>query len=1687
MKSSKKILSVVLAILMIMTSVTCAFTSFAAAKGVSEAQWNELVEAIKNDTIQNKINFDGKSTIVDPDGSVIKLADAYWAVLGGLYDTADQNSSTRTISQVENTILNNLQSRLDVTTYKAASILRTLTNSTNASSSTNQTSQHNAPTVTLTVKPAENYIIPGSSVADIPVKMVTGKTYTVTHTNKSYQQKNGCKTTTYYYLVIDKLTTKDTSTIERATYEAYQEAFVKYENEGLFDKDLKAIFDMGSDAVTTAKNELQTAYNAIPANILAQFFSEYAAKVNAIVPVLETAKSALDTNATVVAAINSEVKASASKTERADLVASQTAIKTNLASYNSKAADVKAFLEANGYIDIAAVNTALETIQFKIDVIDVQAIVDSMDAVMENAAKYDSYTAEAAANGDYNTESADITLASVALNNQYKALASIVTSNEKAVIEVLGADYNTYFEAVQTRASHVKEIAGLTDFNADLNKFVEDLEANYKDDAEKTENQNLIAKHSYYVDLLAKFNNEAAALPEGADPVLAQVVIDHAKANVVKTIAECEAAINATVKAQLGEAKTLAEALADDFGGEVTMASINTVKALKDAIGNFDVELYNYAVSTALVGDEEIDLYAKMNANNIVEKYNEFVANGGFDKFETTDLADVVRHENEAEVIREGDYAVTDEKATAIVGLLDKLLASDEFKDLTGISLADVINPSLLNKLYTDELINTVMQFIYPLVAKEFAKVWADLPTNVEADNPIGSGKLDVALTLYKIEEAMTSIHFPIFPTLLAKELKDSYPQVAEVLAKSTTKAVYHKDTDIMDNPWEDAAICTEEGKLNLNWGVNEAAPEDKEEAFLNAAQAALTGLEPILLALLSNQTIDGTHHDNCNDIAKDGQPGHGKVGTGKTSIKVLITISVTVDPINLFLNISGNEGYNNALVPIFEALGLDAQYIPDGNKFTSTKQVLKEGLLEPVKALLAQFAEAPVTFLAKALPNLAYGVEAGRIVPLLQMLKTDITYHADAHYNAVAGLASGDINEALKDGPITINVGDMLDLGSLGLDLSSLNGLLSLVTGLLGDITLPQIDGTTLATLGKLVEKDTKRGAKTYTWGTEGKAAYIEANQGDVLVFVLKYLLKAIASDDTLIPTIVELIGSINKDEAETPDVEAPEEKEPFVLPELVNVILANVMANEDDALAAITEAVFPKEYAPANGDINWVKPEDRGEANEITYPTEAWTKEKAQYIVDNFPTVVDNIIKIAGVKVGDSEMLKNLPEVLDELLGTLYTAENVNKLADLISGLLSGLDPKLASLIGSLLEIDLTYWDTFEATFEGNNREAFVDAMVDLLAPLKDVLKFIVAGDNLVGKITTADGRVQLVELQGYESYSNGIIPLVEALGSTNVKTPAELQANKDNIARIVIEELVSAIDNLTADPYNKLLDLVMNVVYFVASNGATVVIDNVLHGVEAVLEVIRPIYPTNISELVGMDIKFAEQDLISFLLSLANKAVKEKFGIEIFQDFTASSLLRDLSFGDIEAFQSANGKTAYRMTGASKDAADLLTVVGRYAITQLVFSENATAYADLAKAAFELDDRTYEFLKVMLSSLAKIENGPDYALGVVFYIFFGANTAVDAVNDYYKYYAYDWVAIIKEMNRSDISYLQKASYVVKEVYEKTACTIIDDLDLPINSEDINGYVNIFQRIISAVQELFKNIADFFKGIGK
>ena len=108
--------------------------------------------------------------------------------------------------------------------------------------------------------------------------------------------------------------------------------------------------------------------------------------------------------------------------------------------------------------------------------------------------------------------------------------------------------------------------------------------------------------------------------------------------------------------------------------------------------------------------------------------------------FNAEKVTDILREVSVYDRVRNQNYTVDEVKRATAYSNVKKLLDSDLVKESLGFDLnktiSDLIN-GLPEKIYTDEFLNTLIKFVYPVVAKEFAKVWADLPSTYPLTDPV--------------------------------------------------------------------------------------------------------------------------------------------------------------------------------------------------------------------------------------------------------------------------------------------------------------------------------------------------------------------------------------------------------------------------------------------------------------------------------------------------------------------------------------------------------------------------------------------------------------------------------------------------------------------------------------------------------------------------------------------------------------------------------------------------------------------------------------------------------------------------------------------------------------------------------------------------------------------------------------
>ncbi len=1763
MKTTKKFLSVLLAVVMLMTSMSVCFgtVSFAAGGTATDAQWNTLAAALANDTVKGAA-FTGSTnnkTVDDPDGKIIAAVEAYFDIVNTIANKApacgnpgnDRNvtgstEANRTINQVNTTIKNEMASRLgaDYTAYNVDAFLTGLLAGANVSDGKgsqlggrDKTNDTSAPgtnlsaisDIKITVTMA-NAITGYATPDELPDNVVTSKSFTVKHTNTNYdytyssetvEEGSGCnkENVTYYseyynyFYNISEVSSQNGASLSTQTIKNTASTLSTYAD--YFSKDLDAlvaVFDITTlNAVKTAviNAKANVVDGGFGATVYNHFFSAYdadalSARIDKAVEIISAAGIAEELNAIVAAGYDDII------TDKGALESLAQNVKTLADRYDAYAADVREFVESHEYEGETFVRSDVtdfyNAILCEIELIELRVLKAT---IATEVVPFLGYNEDNVA--DRTVSETELNYAKGTLKGWLDALDTYDDANVAEVWE--GYDIDGYLAELNDNIEYLIIVNGYTDDFADRYAYyVSTVYAN-TNVADDSEELSAAVKNydSWYTGLKTLIDEIETELgKELADKIFTE--LDTAmKAHLDSKYN----VLHERVFAQIDLADQLYKVL--DADGTLSILNIDTYSTFEDALGHVDVDLYNFLLNSPnfdmpqLTIDEFNEIWTLA-----LEDYHSFITSGGFDRYQQTEIPDFTRAEaDDTHDAHKGDFTVTDAKVEKVIDVIEKLLADEDIKALLGdlinkdketgeptgepFDLAALLGGLIEENLYSDSLINTLIQFIYPAVANIFTDVWMGI--NPIIDDPAmdvmgQTVSVYAELHLKTVEEATAGLNLPIFPTSLATKINAEYPQfsaAAAALSKATTKATVKMDAngdpieDTRTSPWNDDAIFTdkldkdgnvvtdENGNttkvLALDWGIDEA--ENKRERFLQAAQAALSGLEPVLLALLCNQPMNQFNGSIGTGIGTDGLNGYNAGDILFWKNVTLSDIDLDIHTIDLRLTATANDGYNNVIAPLFELLGVTA---PDGETFKSVRDFVEKGLLQPLDAFITKLAANPIETILNILPNLAYAAELDFLLTKLEYLTTNISYSAGATIDASlkeCSCSAGLIGTLLPllDGVIAemtgltvenniiknvrvddvmtdnlpvelssiINIGDMLG----GADLSNFAGIWDMIMGMLPEgVTLSAPDAAYVATLGKLTWKDTQRSAWSYTPLQAGKAAYIEANKADVLIYLVRYLLNALGSN----PDLLAALG--------------------LELSEDVQNIIAGATANPDKTITALVELFNAVEYDSLKEYVWYVSELNEDTVVGMTPAIQQylgydnnWTKATATHLIENVDEIIDAVMAMVG---GEDAEPFSLSDTLADLIGGLFTNKNITAIAKLLSkldlnALLAGDAEEGAAeeaaldvnaLLNKFTGLDLSVFAAYAELaddaawgFEDGDKTGFVNALANLLAPLNPVLDFILVGENLT--------LLDEVELIGYNGYDSAIVPLLEALGAA----PAALKEG-DNALKVVLDTLMARVDAIVADPVDEIFGLIPSLLYFVKSNGLTTAVRNLLQPVLVILETIDPVYALNLNELIGG----LTADL-GFTLDLGNLSFEAIFDIlgavvaldlseleEIIDD--VCEVITPIDYTSASSIIGANGKKgAY---GEFFDAADLLTVLVSFALSWV--QEGSNANDIVALIAGDDAEKAAEIQKYITGAITIIG---------------GINPEYQQINWAYNFPA-DYDEAIFESGLTIQPTLNTITYPTNWT-EDTAKYVAENID------------DIADEIIGLVDESYATIADF------
>ena len=658
-------------------------------------------------------------------------------------------------------------------------------------------------------------------------------------------------------------------------------------------------------------------------------------------------------------------------------------------------------------------------------------------------------------------------------------------------------------------------------------------------------------------------------------------------------------------------------------------------------------------------------------------------------------------------------------------------------------------------------------------------------------------------------------------------------------------------------------------------------------------------------------------------------------------------------------ITLNGGKGYAYGLAPIFEALGLEmkveSEYLVNG-KYDVAAAVadILNAALDLVDGMTT--SASVVEFAFDLIPNLLYFISADG-------LKTSVNnlIAPAAGLLAIPGVADAlaNILEVEDASSVAALINNFIELPVDITDLSfdTVIGLLDLVEIEGKKIVLTEDMTDALENIYAIGE------AEAYTAAT-GKTAYrVDVEGYDVLTVLLSFAIDAFKVNGEIFAdllgeeeyaAIIELIkGAKDAFVYATPDWD-------YMGAELNETGDTYLPAYDKDSIVA-------KYYLKYGSD---------------------WTEETAAIVIESLDTIVQAFFE-------ENESLGKL--TADAIANGLYQEDLLHSLIEMVVELIydyGSLIEEAGAIfgIGAITEwfnyceittdedgnlVDVTVTKDFgiDSAEGAAKAEAFVNAFVEVLAPAYEVLEWVFFANDIT-LFNGVDGSA-LITVTGGKGYEYGLVPLFEALGATmpgkayengksGIKSVAEFEAEAaaegKEFMEVALYNVFSALtgwladicgDLAAADEYGvitAMLDRLPNFIYNLNAGTLDVIVNNLLLPVEEVLQHLDAFG-------VELDIKAMLADLGVTELNWYGVFALVEDLVNLYWPAEVQDFLANLYLGKLVAFESANGKTAYRVALTTEapegylntTAADVLTIILSFVLDGILDERNAPQLSD------------------------------------------------------------------------------------------------------------------------------------------
>ncbi len=595
----------------------------------------------------------------------------------------------------------------------------------------------------------------------------------------------------------------------------------------------------------------------------------------------------------------------------------------------------------------------------------------------------------------------------------------------------------------------------------------------------------------------------------------------------------------------------------------------------------------------------------------------------------------------------------------------------------------------------------------------------------------------------------------------------------------------------------------------------------------------------------------------------------------------------------NLLVSIQGANGYQNAIVPIFRALGTPD--ILSQEAFSADAKNDRDTMVENIAAMLLsavdQILASPVTSVCKYLPGIAQFLTSGGLSSALTTLVEPLKVRVGLISLSGLDKLTANLNVLSSSADLTAMLQDM--------DTSALFG--SNV-----DLTLPKIDLELLASCGTLQ-------GNTFV-----------ADQAEAFVVVFRWLMDAVKQNSAKLSEITgqDLSGA--------------------------KAFLDKFLAKDNDSILKMLLDLLDLKPTDTVLEYNWTyAPFTPGVVNYTPNLTRDNYVRVLEMIDDTLNEFLDEFTEngtLSGILAARIYSNSLVSQLVTGVYGALYTEQTAGALAML------GLDASPAGLADAISDSypsaartlrNYSAWDKVNAAslswgFSNGSKAGFTNALTAVLSPFRPFLSMLLAEGEL--------NLFDTIRVSGSNGYNTAVIPLLEALGCdpASVKSYADYKktANSNAAVTDILTPITGMLDRLIESPVATMCAILPNIVYFINNGGLGQCVDNLLYPVKVLLKTI------DAEDLLSSELTSASQiDL--------NKTIGDMIansGLDIKLPAPDLSLLASLGQPENRVSKRTyNGVPANYVYITADSPAVLITVL-RYVVGALGSEENAETFSGL-----------------------------------------------------------------------------------------------------------------------------------------